>query len=128
MKLVASILGWTSAILVAALNVFAGVSKFLPVAPDSPQSAMMQSMGITPNIAHVLGVVELVSAVLFLIPRTSTIGFVLLVGYMSGVTATLITHSQDATIGFIALALLTVSAFVRNPELRSRLAGRPVLA
>lgn len=128
MKLFVSIVGWASALLVGALNLFAGVSKFFPVAPDSPQAAMMQSMGMTPQIVHVLGVVELASTVLFLIPRTSTVGFVLLVGYMSGVTATLITHSQDATVGFVSLALLTVSAYCRNPELLSRLMGRPVSA
>ncbi len=126
MKLFGLILGWICALLVAALNVFAGISKFLPVAPDSPQAVMMQSMGITPSIAYVLGTIELVTVVLLLIPRTSTIGFVIMVGYLGGVTATLITHSQDATVGYIALALLTVSAYVRNPELLSRLKGKVV--
>jgi uncharacterized membrane protein YphA (DoxX/SURF4 family) len=128
MKLLGTIVGWVCALPVAALNLFAGVSKFLPVAPDSPEAAMMQSMGMTPQLAHVLGVIELASVVLLLIPRTSTVGFVLLVGYMSGVTATLITHTQDATIGFASLALLAVSAFFRNPELLWRIKGKPVVA
>ncbi len=124
MKLLGTIVGWVCVAPVAALNIFAGISKFSPVAPDSPQAAMMQSMGITPQIAHVLGVIELASVLLILIPRTSTVGFVLLVGYMSGVTATLITHSQDATAGLASLALLTVSAYFRNPELLWRLKGK----
>lgn len=124
MKLLGTIVGWVSLAPVAALNIFAGISKFSPVAPDSPQAAMMQSMGITPQISHVLGVVELASVLLLLIPRTSTVGFVLLVGYMSGVTATLMTHSQDATIGFVSLALLALSAYFRNPELLWRAKGK----
>ena len=82
---------------------------------------MMQSMGMTPNFVYTLGVMELVIAVLFLIPRTSTVGFVLMVGYFGGVLATLLTHGQDATFIYIVLALLTVSGYFRNPELLQRI-------
>lgn len=115
-----SIIGWTCAILVSALNLFAGVMKYVPVT-DPAQLEMMKSMGMTPNLVHILGVVEIVSTILFLIPRTSTIGFVLLVGYTGGILATLLTHGQDATIIYVVFALLTVSAYFRNPELLSRL-------
>lgn len=115
-----SIIGWTCAILVSALNLFAGVMKYVPVT-DPAQLEMMKSMGMTPELAHILGVIEIASTILFLIPRTSTVGFVLLVGYTSGILATLLTHGQDATIIYVVLALLTVSAYFRNPELLSRL-------
>lgn len=119
-----SIIGWIAAILVGALNIFAGIMKFVPVDPSSPEAAVMQSMGMTPNLIHVLGVIELTSVVLFLIPRTSTIGFVLLVGYMSGALATVLTHAQDPTMLYVALALLTVSAYARSPELLKRARGQ----
>ena len=116
-----SITGWTCAILVSALNLFAGIMKFVPVETGSPQDLMMQQMGMTGGLIHVLGVIEIASVILFLIPRTSTVGFVLMVGYMGGVLATLLTHAQDATMIYVALALLTVSAYFRNPELLGRL-------
>lgn len=120
---VASLIGWTCAVLVAALNIFAGVMKFVPVPAGSEQEAMMQSMGMTANLSHILGVVELVITVLFLVPKTSTVGFVLIVGYFGGVLATLLTHGQDATIVYIVFVLLMISAYVRNPELLDRLRG-----
>lgn len=120
---VGSVIGWIAAGLVGALNLFAGAAKFFPVAPGSEQDAMMQQMGLS-NMVHMLGVIELVSTVLFLIPRTSAVGFVLLVGYLSGALATVLTHGQDGTPLVVALALLTISAYFRNPELLTRLKGQ----
>jgi hypothetical protein len=125
---IGSIIGWICAALVGALNIFAGVMKFVPVPADSPQAAMMQSMGMTPGLEHILGVIELVSVVLFLIPRTSTVGFVLITSYMAGALATLLTHGQDGTFLIIVLGLLTVSAYFRNPELLTRIKGKSVVA
>ncbi len=122
-----SIIGWTCAILVAAFNLFAAVMKFVPQAPDSPGAAMMKQLGLTIGMEHVLGVLELVIVVLFLIPRTSTVGFVLMVGYMGGALATNLTHglsNADALPIYVTLLLLTISAIVRNPELTARLRQR----
>ncbi len=127
MKLFTSILMWVSTLLVAALHAFACVSKFMPVT-DPAQLEMMASMGMTPTLSHILGVVELTTLVLFLIPRTSTVGFVLMVGYMGGVLATMLTHAQDATIIYVIFALLTVSGYLRNPELSARLLGKKISA
>lgn len=127
MKLLTSILLWVSTLLVAALHAFAGIMKFMPVT-DPAQLEMMASMGMTPDLGYILGVLELSILVLFLVPRTSTVGFVLMVGYMGGILATMITHAQDATIMYAVFALLTVSGYLRNPELRTRLLGKKVLA
>jgi len=121
-----SLLGWTATILLAALNLFAGVMKFMPVAPGSEAEVYAQKLG-TVGLEHVLGVVELVIVVLFLIPRTSTVGFVLMVGYMAGVLATMLTHGMttaEVMPIYVALGLLTISGYFRNPELTSRLFGR----
>lgn len=124
MKLLGTIVGWVCALLVAALNLFAAVMKFVPQDPASEGAKFMLQLGITPQLAHVLGVLEFVIVALFLIPRTSTVGFVLMVGYLAGVLATLLTHAQDATPMYVALALVTVSAYFRNPELLWRAKGK----
>lgn len=116
-----SIIGWTSAILVGALTIFTGIMKFVPVPAGSEQEAMMQQMGMTSHVVYTLGFVELVIAILFLVPRTSTIGFVLMIGYFGGVLATLLTHGQDTVMAYIVLGVLTISAYFRSPELLSRL-------
>ncbi len=120
-------IGWIAAGLVAALNIFAGIMKYVPVDPASEGAKYMASIGMTPELNHVLGIVELVSVILFLIPRTSTVGFVLMVGYMAGVLATGLTHGMttaDLGVIYLSLGLLTVSAYFRNPELLERIRGK----
>ena len=122
------IVGWICAILVAAFNLFAAVMKFTPVVPDTEAYAMMERLGMN-GLMHQLGVLEFILVILFLIPRTSTIGFVLMVGYLGGALATNLTHgfgTADVMPMYITLLLLTVSAYFRNPELLSRVLGKSV--
>lgn len=124
------IIGWICAILAAAYSLFAAVMKFVPMPAGSPGAVLMQQLGIMTNAAHALGIVELIIILLFLIPRTSTIGFVLMIGYMGGAFATNLTHgfTDPATLGsfVVFFALMTISAWGRNPELLSRLTGKTV--
>ena len=118
-----SIIGWTCAGLVAAFNLFAAVMKFMPVAPGSEAEAMGQKLGVI-GLEHSLGVLEFIIVALFLIPRTSTVGFVLMIGYMGGALATNLTHgfsNMDAIPIYITFVVLMISAWYRNPELVSRL-------
>jgi hypothetical protein len=120
------IVGWISFGLLAVLNLLAGASKFFPVDPASEQAKMMLDMGVTPSIAMTLGVIELASVVLFLIPRTSTVGFVLLTGYLSGALATILTHGQPIGGMLPIMALLAICGWCHFPELTARLRGQPV--
>ncbi len=123
-----SIVGWTCAILIATFNLFAAVMKFIPVAPGSLGEEMGQKLG-TVGLEYPLGVLEIIIVVLFVIPRTSTVGFVLMVGYLGGSLATNLTHGfthMEALPIYILFVLLTISAYFRNPELLSRLRKRPV--
>ena len=125
---VSSIIGWTCAILVAAFNLFAAVMKFMPVTPGSAGDVMGQKLGVT-GLEHPLGILELIIIVLFLIPRTSTVGFVLMIGYMGGALATNLTHgfsNVDALPIYISFVLLMISAVFRNPELLARLLRKKV--
>ena len=121
---IGTIVGWICAILVAAFNLFAAVMKFIPVAPDSAGALFMAKLGVTAGLEHVLGVLEFAIVILFLIPRTSTVGFVLMVGYFGGALATSLTHglsNMDAMPVYVLFALLTISATFRNAELLTRL-------
>ncbi|MBI3331422.1 DoxX family protein [Candidatus Peregrinibacteria bacterium] len=122
-KRIGLIIGWICALLVAAFNLFAAVMKFIPVEPGSPADQIGQQLGIR-GMEYELAVLELIVILLFLIPRTMTIGFVLMIGYMGGVLATNLTHGfshADSLLIYISFALLTISAYFRNPELLTRL-------
>ncbi len=124
---VSSIIAWICVILVAVFNLFAAVMKFVPQAPDSEGAKFMTLLGVTPSMEHILGVLEFAIVILYLVPRTSTVGFVLMVGYMAGALATNLTHgfsNMDALPIYICFLLMTVSAYFRNPELLSRLKGQ----
>jgi hypothetical protein len=123
------IIGWICAILVGAFNAFAAVMKYVPQEAGSPGDVMVEQLGVR-DLNQYLGVIEIIIIVLFLIPRTSTVGFVLMIGYMGGAFATNLTHGFDSMpemIPFIVIFIvLTISAYFRNPELLSRLLKKPV--
>lgn len=124
------ILGWVFAAPVILFSAFASVMKFVPVEAGSDAAAMMDRLGMT-GMMYQIGILELIVLLLFVIPRTSTVGFVLMIGYMGGALATNLTHgfSQMEVIPlYVIFLLLTLSAWFRNPELAQRLLGKSVPA
>lgn len=120
-----SIIGWTAAILVAAMNIMSGVMKFIMTEATPGVEAAMQA-GFW-DIRYELGALQLIITALFLIPRTSTVGFVLMVGYLGGALAANLTHAMyaDAVPVYIAFVLITICGWFRHPELTARLLGKP---
>ena len=76
------ITGWVLTGLVGFFLVVAsGVPKFI----DFPgKKEMFDHLGITADRSPILGVIEIAVAILFLIPRTSFLGAVLVTGYLGG--------------------------------------------
>ncbi len=69
-----------------------------------------------------IGVTELACAVLYVIPRTSVLGAILVTGYLGGATAS---HVRISEVAFIAPVVLGILAwgglFLRDPRLRALL-------
>lgn len=127
-KKIGSVLGWISIFLVSAFFLFAAVMKFMPATPEGV--AMQQQLGVL-GLEYGLGIMQFVVLALYLIPRTSTVGTVLMVGYLGGALATNITHGMSPTDPFIApmyvlFLLLMVGAWFRTPELKARLMGEKI--
>lgn len=122
------ITGWTATILLVAYNLFAALMKlFAPVPPGSPAEAMQERLGMQ-GMTTELGILELVIVILFIIPRTSTVGFIFMVGYWGGALATNITHQftfAETIPMYITLLVLAISGYFRNPELAARLFNQP---
>ena len=64
---------------------FSGVMK---LAKPAPVIEGFIRLGYPEGLALGIGIVELVCAVLYVIPRTSVLGAILLTGYLGGATAT----------------------------------------
>jgi hypothetical protein len=105
--------------LVALLLLMAGVMDLLK--PPSVVEATIQ-FGYSESLIPVLGVVVLTCLALYLIPRTSVLGAVLLTGYLGGAVATHVRHGDGLfQILFPAIfgALAWLGIWLRDPQLRA---------
>ena len=115
-----NIIQWIAAALVSAVFIMSGIMRLnLP----AEMVAQMAKQGITPAIAKNLAIIELVSAILFLLPRTSVLGTLLLTAYMGGAIATHVTTAQPLLVPCVIMAIIWIVSVWRNPELKTRLLG-----
>lgn len=124
------IFGWVCVLFLLAMHSMALMGKINPPAPGTPGYDMTTMLGIN-GLEKALLVVEVVTLVLFLIPRTSAIGGIMMIGYMSGVLADFLTHGlglAGSAPGIVMLAVAAIAVWIRNPELAQRLLKGKYLA
>ncbi|MDP9812147.1 hypothetical protein J2W42_005017 [Rhizobium tibeticum] len=73
--------------LIVAFLVFDGAIKLVPIAPVTETMTALGYSG-DPMLARGLGIVTLLCALLYAIPRTSVLGAILLTGLLGGAIAT----------------------------------------
>jgi hypothetical protein len=110
-----------SALTVLFLLVDAGISM---LAPHLLADAQAQ-VGFPADLSPLIGVIALACAIMFAIPRTATLGAILITGFVGGVICT---HLRVGEIGsppqFIAMALAAItwlSLWLRDDDLRRAL-------
>jgi hypothetical protein len=112
------IIYWVLTGLVAFVFLGSAMGKFTT---DEKALEMAESMGLDANIYKLLGLIEILSIVLFIIPRTGIIGALLLCAYMGGAIATHLEHGQSVIAPCIIQSFLWAVAFYRFPELTNRI-------
>ena len=78
-------------------------------------------LGWNPDLAVPLGIVELTCTLLYIIPRTSVLGAILLTGYLGGAIATHVRLGHPFIIPLILGILLWLGLYLRDPRLRALL-------
>jgi hypothetical protein len=121
-----NIIGWILTGLLTLVMIGSAFGKFTAT-PDSEMGLMFIANGIY-DARFLIGSLEVLCAILMLIPRTSTVGMVLAGGYWGGAIATHISHGQSPATVLVFVALMVVIALLRNPELFSRLLGKETKA
>lgn len=118
---------WTGRIfsgIVAAFLLLDGAIKMVPIAPVTET---LQQLGftVTADLARGIGVLTLLCAILYAIPRTSILGAILLTGLLGGAMAThlragspLFTH---LLFGFYVGVIAWAGLWLRDPRLRALL-------
>ena len=81
------------------------------------------AMGISPGTFKIIGVLEIISIVLFIIPRSGLLGTLLLAAYIGGAIVTHLEHQQAIFVPVIIQCLVWITAAIRFPELSRRLKG-----
>jgi hypothetical protein len=115
------IIYWVLTALVAFVFIGSAIGKFTANAEALKMGA---SFGLNAQAFTILGVIEIVSVVLFIIPRTGVLGTLLLAAYLGGAIATHLEHGQSVVSPCIIQAFVWIVAVYRFPELRSRLLGK----
>ena len=79
---------WAGRIMSALAVLFLTFDVVIHIMKPAPVIKGFTDLGWSPSLAIPLGIIELVCLVLYLIPRTSVLGAILLTGYLGGAVAT----------------------------------------
>jgi len=79
---------WTGRVLSALAAIFLLFDGVIHILKITPVVEAFAQLGYPLGTAVTLGVIEVISVVLYLIPRTSVLGAVVLTGYLGGAIAT----------------------------------------
>jgi hypothetical protein len=118
------IAGWVLTGLLTAL--FAG-SATMKLIRAAPVVEMFEKWGLGNNVL-LIGAGEFTSAILFAIPRTHSLGLLLLSGYMGGAIVTHMQHGEPYVFQSIILFLIWVAGYLRCPQLLQSFHGAPSTA
>lgn len=111
---VGRIVGWVLSVLVAAM--MAGPSAAGKLVEWEGKAEMFAKLGWTIDSMYRIAFVEIACAVLFLIPRTSLVGAILLTAYLGGAVATHV-RIGDAWIMPVILGVVVWVAYgLRRPS------------
>lgn len=115
------IISWVLGGLITALFLFSASGKLMG---NSDALKMAETFGLNASSFKTLGVVELISALLFLYPRTGILGTLLLTAYMGGAIATELEHGNSIIPQCVIQSILWLVAIFRFPELTNRIMGK----
>ena len=111
-------IAWVLTGLISLVFLGSAVGKFMA---NEEALKMAETFGIDARTYLMIGVIELICLLLFIIPRTGILGTLLLAAYMGGAIATHLEHGESIIAPCIVEAFLFLVAFYRFPELRNTL-------
>ena len=111
------IAGYVLSGLVTFVFVATGAMKFTA----GEQNVQMAELVGGASTLHILGGLQIFFALLFWIPRTAVVGFLLMACYMAGAMATHLVIKESFVLQTGIETLIWVTGFVRFPELTQRL-------
>ena len=117
-KKINKIAGWVLTIL---LGLLFALSAFMKLSQNEAAITQAASMGFDANTYRLIGVIELVALILFLIPRTGILGSLLLIAYMGGAIASHLQHQQSIIMAVAVQILVWIAFVLRYPTVLQQL-------
>lgn len=114
-------IGWVLTVLIALALVASASFKLIGGEAMAKGAA---SMGLSLDTVRIIGLIEIASVILFVIPRTGLLGTLLLAAYLGGAIATHVVHQQSPLSPIIIQCIVWITATIRFPELGTRLVGK----
>ncbi len=109
--------GWTISILIGLALLASSIFKFIPANAEAEQG--LQHIGWRADQLGTLGVLAILSAILYLIPQTAVIGAILVTGYMGGAIATHLRVGDPVVVQVIVPILAWLGIWLRDGNLRA---------
>ena len=107
-------IGLTMTIVVAAMLVISSITKFAGV---QKVVAQLNAAGFDHRKIFLIAIAEIGSALLFVIPRTRTLGLLLVSAFLGGAIATHLQHGESVAAPAIPLAVAWISTSLLRPQL-----------
>jgi len=118
----------TGSALTALIGLFLIVASGVPKFIDFPgKKDMFDHLGITVDISPTLGVLEIAVAILFLIPRTSFVGAILVTGYLGGAVWAHLRVGDPWFFPIIIGVVMWIALGLRQPAIFSLAMGKSLL-
>ncbi|WP_339940537.1 DoxX family protein [Novipirellula rosea] len=115
--------GWGLSVLISLLLIGASASgKFTSW---EGKTEMFAKMGWDEGVMFKIGIVEVVIAVLFLVPRTAFVATILLSAYLGGATATHVRVGEAFFVPIILGVLAWIALGLRQPDIFRLAIGKP---
>jgi hypothetical protein len=113
-------IGWVLTVLVAFLFAY---SAFMKLTGSEKAMQGAASFGLSVHKIKLLGIVEIISILFFIFPRTGVLGTLLVAAYVGGAIATHLEHFMPIHLPVIIECVVFIAAVLRFPELCKRLMG-----
>jgi len=109
-------IGWILSILPCLLLLMSASMKFIKPAGFAEG---LEHMGWKESSMTVIGIVEIVCVILYLIPQTSVRGAILIVAYLGGAVATHVRVGDPFIIPIVVGVLIWLGLWFREPRLKA---------
>jgi hypothetical protein len=110
--------GRVVSIVVALAFAFSAAMKLM-VHPEVMKG--MSHLGLPETLIRPLGVIELLCVVVYLVPKTSVLGAILLTGYVGGTIITHLRVGEPVYVNIILGLMIWLGLYLRRPRLRELL-------